>query len=87
VNEDRWAGFKARLDEVHDWPDSYTFKVVAPVAQVDRVLALMGDPEHSRRVSKNGTYVSLTVEFIAQGSDEVLELYRKVSVVDGVILL
>lgn len=79
--------FKTRLDTYYDWPVVYTFKFVVPSAQVESLLSLIDDAEISQRPSRKGNYVAITADRRVSSSDEVLDVYRKVEGIEGLISL
>ncbi len=79
--------FKRQLDENHQWPCTYTFKFIVPKEQVV-VLCNLVKVDHSKLVpSKNGNYVSVNFEILAQSADEIVAIYQSVSQVKGLIAL
>ncbi len=82
------ASFKERLDSYYDWPCAYVFKFIAPADRLDRLTALFADDADLRtRRSKNGNYVSVTVERVMDDSDQVIAVYRQAAEIDGVMPL
>jgi putative lipoic acid-binding regulatory protein len=79
--------FKTLLDEQITWPDYYSFKFVTKTEQKTKVIDLLTDHKISEKPSKNGTYTSITSRKLLQSSDEVIEVYKLVSTVEGVITL
>lgn len=79
--------FKTLLDEQITWPDYYSFKFVTKTEHKTKVIDLLTDHKISEKPSKNGTYTSITSRKLLQSSDEVIEVYKLVSTVEGVITL
>jgi putative lipoic acid-binding regulatory protein len=82
-----FSKFKSLLDEQITWPDYYSFKFVAKTDEKHRVLELLEEHEVSEKESKTGKYTSITSRKILKSSDEVIEVYKTVSKVEGVITL
>ena len=78
---------KKLLDDSHQWPSSYTFKFIGPVNTEQQLAALFAEHSTSRRESRTGKYVSLTVQANLNSSDEVLSLYAAARAIKGVIAL
>ena len=79
---------KSLLDKQYDWPAQYTFKFLVPKEQLETLLEKVPESgEHSQRESRSGKFVSLTVVETFSSSDEVIEVYRQVSSVEGLISL
>lgn len=85
--DEKVDSFKRQLDENHEWPCSYTFKFIVPKEQVV-VLCNIVSIDHSKMVpSRNGNFVSVNFEIMAQNADEIVEIYKSVSKVKGLIAL
>lgn len=81
-----WTRFQELLDE-EAWPSVYTFKFIAPEAQLDALTSLFGNHSVRVRSSSKGNYVSVTARIRMDSSDEVLAIYEAASEIDDVILL
>lgn len=87
--------FRQRLEEAHSFPGPFTFKFIIPgerTVELERVLAQVLDRQAEdlpcvRRPSRNGRYVSFTLEMHVSGSEEVVMVYQQVATVPGVISL
>lgn len=82
-----WERFKELLDDQTDWPTRYTFKFIAPAAQVEELKDVFGDHPVRVRESSKGNYKSVTAHLHMSSSDEVLEIYEEVSRIEDVIAL
>ncbi|MEI6060899.1 MAG: DUF493 family protein [Bacteroidota bacterium] len=81
---------RKHLDTDFSWPSVYMFKFIAPAE--NRIFALLHElfpeqAEFNNRSSAGGKYVSITVKEVMMNPDEVIERYRKASVIQGVIVL
>lgn len=79
--------FKELLDNSYIWPCQYSFKFIVPNDSVEEAKKLLGEGEFSLRPSKKGNYVGLTAVRPMVSSDEVIEVYNKLSTIKGVISL
>ena len=80
--------FKALLDEQYHFPCLYTFKFVVGAGQKAFVLEILGKGVMVKeRSSKTGKYLGLTVSRSVDSSDEIIEIYREVSKIEGVFAL
>lgn len=79
--------FKALLDEQVEWPEHYTFKFVVKTELKSELLDLISEHEIEEKVSKNGTYTSITSRTLMTSSDEVVAVYRRVSKIEGIMSL
>lgn len=82
-----WDRFKDLLDDQNDWPARYTFKFIAPSAQLDAVKEVFGDHPVRVRASSKGNYKSITAHLRVASSEEVIEIYEEASGIEGVISL
>ncbi len=79
--------FKSLLDEQMTWPDYYQFKFIAKTDNKHQVIELLEDHKVVEKLSKNGKYTSISSRKILNSSDEVIEVYQRISKVEGVITL
>jgi putative lipoic acid-binding regulatory protein len=84
---DNLESLRAKLDDAHDWPCVYTFKCVIPSDQRDRFLESFPDHQPTERGSRSGKYISMTLEWEAGSSGEIVEMYREAATIPGAILL
>lgn len=82
-----WNNFKQLLDENNDWPSHYLFKFIVPKAGVEELKAVFEGHEIDIKASTKGNYLSLTTRIHVSSSEEVVEVYRSVGDVEGVIAL
>lgn len=83
--------FRELLEQNYKWPALYMFKFICPanneaVAQLQDLF----DPEVaelSMRPSSKGTYISFTARELMMDPDAVVERYRKVKGIKGLISL
>ena len=79
--------FRKLLDEQNDWPEHFTFKFIVPIEQFEQLQSLLSEHEFRTRPSSKGNYVSVTLNPLIESSDQVIELYARVSVVEGLVAL
>ncbi|MDO1445388.1 DUF493 family protein [Rhodocytophaga aerolata] len=82
-----YASLKQKLDEQFAWPMLYMFKFIVPEANKDKVITLFNKHDVSSRDSKNGNYVSLTIQMFMKSSEDVIDVYKKASTIEGLIAL
>jgi hypothetical protein len=86
--ENNWShSLREKLDRHYIWPSLYTFKFIVPKEKVEQVKKLF--PLHTSldRLSKNGNYVSITVNMMMHDSQTVIGVYDQVSGIEGIIAL
>ncbi len=79
--------FKALLDEHHIWPTEYLFKFVILAEQIEELKYILLEEDLSIKPSKNGKYVSVSLEKVFNSSHEVILIYEKAWTIKGIISL
>lgn len=80
--------FREKLDRHYAWPALYVFKFIVPAHKQDELRKLF--PRHvttTEKRSEKGNYISLTYQMMMPSSDSVIEVYKKVSVIEGIVAL
>jgi len=85
--DDRWEALRSKLDCAHHWPCPYTLKCIIVPSRLDEVRAVLEGHTLSLRDSSGGKYQSVTTTFTASDAGQVVQLYRRLSVIEGIILL
>lgn len=84
------------LESGHEFPGPYLFKVIGrpaddfvrrTVAAVRAALDRLDDPPYTIRESRGGRHVALTLEVPVASAREVLDVYRRVQELDGLVML
>lgn len=86
---DVFKGLKEQLD-ILEWPSLYMFKFVCPndnqtVANVIKHFNEVSEVEYKK--SKNGKYIGVTVKELMLSAENIIEIYREVAKIKGVISL
>ena len=79
-----------RLNEVHEWPSVYMFKLIfePETARLEKVLALFPpESELLRKYSAGGKYLSITAREVMINAEEVVARYERAAEIEGVIIL
>lgn len=79
--------FKSLLNEEMTWPDYYQFKFVIKSERKQELIAKLPGHKIAEKESSGGKYTSISGRKIFQNADEVIEVYKEVSEVKGVITL
>ena len=82
-----YESFRTRLEECHEWPCVYTFKFIIPQDRLAELYAVIPEEHASLRPSRTGKFVSMTASIHIEGSDEIIDIYEKVSRIEGAISL
>ena len=79
---------KEKLDQHYAWPALYMFKFIVPADQQEELRKMF--PLHitsTEKKSGKGNYVSLTYQMMMPSSESVIEVYKKVSAIKGIVAL
>lgn len=86
---DAYANFKEKLESVQTFPGLYAFKFIL-TGGIDKIKELRGvlpDDEFVETPSKTGKYISITVKKWMQDADAVIDIYKKVGEIKGIMML
>ena len=86
-----YARLKEQLLGDTEWPSDYLYKFIIPTdteksSQINKIFDNTGAVIQSKK-SKNGKYTSISINVRMKNPDAVIEKYKEVSKVEGVISL
>ena len=89
--EEFYKRLKLQLAETTSWPTNYLYKFIVPtddtkIKQIEDIFDNTGAVIESKQ-SKKGNYTSLSVMVHLEDPDAVIEKYKQVGAVEGVISL
>ena len=84
---EEWQTFRELLDTEYDWPASYPFKFIVPVAHLKMMESILSGSELRLRASKKGNYVSVSAKFVADSAEGIIDVYKDAAQIPGVISL
>jgi len=87
MSTDNFEEFRKKLEANHSWPALYMFKFIVPADVEKDVTLLFPKNEVTLKSSKTGKYVSLTAEIMIGSTDQIIEIYKKSQVIEGLIAL
>ena len=86
--DETWVeSFRKKLDEHYAWPALYVYKFIVPTGKEDLVKNLFPLHTATEKLSKQGNYTSVTIQVMMQSSDAVVEMYRRASMIEGIVAL
>jgi putative lipoic acid-binding regulatory protein len=87
--QDAFANFKEKLNSVQEFPGLYAFKfiITGGKEKIADLRTVLPDDEFLETPSKTGKYVSLTVKKWMQDADSVIDIYKKVGEIKGIMML
>ena len=82
---------QVELDNSNSWPAEYLFKFIVPsiennVEFVENAFNCMGAVIKTTK-SKTGKYTSISVDVTVKNSEEIIQKYKEVSVIKGIVSL
>ena len=90
MNEDFYNNLQKKLADQFEWPSLYLFKFIIPADnnKLALVEALFGaEAIVTTRQSKNNKYISITAKEIMISPEEIISVYKKAALVEGIISL
>ncbi len=90
-SEEFYKKLKSQLLETSKWPADYLYKFIVPteatkIKEIEEIFNNTGAVVETRQ-SKKGTYTSISITVNLKNPDAVIEKYKAVGLVDGVIAL
>lgn len=82
-----YSKLKNLLDEQISWPNYYTFKFVIKSELKHKAIDQLEGHDVAERESRSGTYTSITSKKRFSSSEEVINVYKKMATVEGIISL
>jgi hypothetical protein len=79
--------FQIKLDEHYSWPALYIFKFIVPIEKEEELKSLFPLHVSTEKRSTQGKYVSITFNMMMPSSNAVIEVYGRVSSIEGIIAL
>lgn len=81
--------FKSLLDESYQWPDYYEFKFIVKTEDKDQILVHLDAHKFTivQKPSGKGNYVSISARKLMRSTDEVIEVYKSMAGIKGLISL
>ena len=79
--------FKNVLDKNNSWPSDYTFRFIIPFTELKELERILGNEEIASKPSKKGNYLSVVFTQKMTSPDKVIEVYKAVSPIKGIISL
>lgn len=86
MGEKMWK-LKMVMDETVEFPTEYLFKFIVPVASVHELLLILQGMDIDERASSGGKYISVSAKKTFENSDDIIFVYKRVSVIKGIISL
>lgn len=90
-SEEFYTSLKEKLNEIHNFPEDYLFKFIIPnhqekLADIYRIFDEL-KTTISHKNSRNEKYISLSINAFVMDANQVVDIYKKVSQLEDVIML
>ncbi|QIG89123.1 DUF493 domain-containing protein [Chryseobacterium sp. POL2] len=80
-----------KLTDHHNFPEEYLYKFIIPSdsGKITEILKVFDGLKFtfSNRESKNGNYTACTIQCFVLDADQVINIYKKVAEIEGVVML
>lgn len=88
---DFYDRLQVELDNSNTWPTEYLFKFIVPTTTsnidfVENAFNCMGAVIKTTK-SKTGKYTSISVDVTVKNAQEIIEKYKEVAVIEGIVSL
>jgi uncharacterized protein len=87
MSEAWYVSFQEKLDQHYAWPSLYVFKFIVPKGKETELKILFPLHTAAEKASKNGNYTSITLQMMMRSSLAVIEVYKKIATIEGIIAL
>tara|TARA_B100000683_G_C12499614_1_gene557309 strand:- start:1288 stop:1554 length:267 start_codon:yes stop_codon:yes gene_type:complete len=84
--QDPYSNLRSFLDQM-TWPCVYTFKFIGKEEDIRRIQYLFESADISFRHTKNKKYTGFTAKMMMVNSESVINIYKDVSQIKGIIAL
>lgn len=89
--EEFYKSLKQKLEDNHNFPEDYLFKFIFPNenTKLIELYQIFDQIKYtiSTRESKNGKYISASIQAFVLDADQVIDIYQKVSGIEGIVML
>ena len=89
--EEFYRKLKIQLEDTSTWPSIYLYKFIVPTSEdkINKIQNIFDNPGAviELKQSKKGTYTSISITVNLANADAVIEKYKEVGKVEGVISL
>lgn len=92
-SEEFYTKLKSQLEELTVFPTLYLYKFIVPTEENDNKVQAVSEQFDNlgatikTKKSKNGKYTSLSIEVKMNSADDIIEKYKEVTKIEGIISL
>lgn len=90
INNEQFDKFREQLNKEKDWPMVYMFKFI--ISADNRKIALVeskfsDEAIITQKESSNGKYISITVKEVMLSADSIIDKYKEMDGIDGLMAI
>jgi putative lipoic acid-binding regulatory protein len=78
---------KSRLDTVHTWPSNYLFKFIVPLHKKSELMKVLPTGLIEEKLSRTGKYISVSLNTRVEASDDIIAVYQRAALIEGIVSL
>ena len=87
MKDNSYKDFRDQLDDHHKFPSIYIFKFILPANNIEHLKKVLPEDQLQLKPSRNGKYISATAKVMMNSAEEVVEIYKQTSLIEGIIQL
>ncbi|MGB0165266.1 MAG: DUF493 family protein [Luteibaculum sp.] len=90
MTQEQEAKLRDQLDQLHDFPDVYLFKFIIPTDDDKKNLVLSKFSKNAEikiKSSRKGNYESISIKEVMMSIDAVIDRYKSLGQIEGLISL
>ncbi len=90
TNDEQFESLREKLSKDNNWPQVYMFKFIIPADNKKMALVeakFSDEADIQQKESSGGKYISITVKEVMLSADDVINKYKEVSTIEGVMAL
>jgi putative lipoic acid-binding regulatory protein len=87
MSEDKYSSLRKQLERDFQFPLKYMFKFIVPDAKIEEIKPLFETGVMKERASSTGKYRSITITMIVLSPEDVIDKYKSVAHIKGIVAL
>lgn len=82
-----FKSFREAIEGEYVWPAAYTFKFLIKENQLEELKSIVKMDQFTTRPSKNGKYLAVNFTKMIINTEQIIDIYKSVQVIEGIICL
>ena len=87
MDNQQFQKFRDLLDQSYQWPDYYEFKFILKIDERLEAINKLQGFTITETPSKKGNYISINARKLMKSTQEVLDVYERMSTIKGIFSL